>query len=441
MTDAEKYDNYIKLEKIGIGGGGNPIYLVKDLTSNETLALKKIIINKDCPEEMNSCMNEIQIFKQLKHPYLLEYKDSFIRKNKICIVMEYADEKDLETKIKKYKSENSKIPEDEIWKYLLQILSGISYLHSNKIIHRDIKSQNILLSKGNVKIGDFGTSKKMDNTNAFTNTSLGTPYYLSPEICKGESYNFKSDNWMIGCVLFQLMTLDLPFKGINLPNLMKSIINDNVPNITINYSDELKNICYNLLKKKMKERISIKDIVSKNFVKEKIKNLNIYFDNNNNYNIMNISNFNNYYFSRKETVEDKSINIINDFTPIDLIRQSKSHINENNKKKKFNDNSLTIPEISINYSNSDNFTGPETPKIKEKEKKRKKSIISNYSLTKNMYLNYNNNVNRGVSPNKFSVNNLKNDYSHSPNKRDKQIVLEGSFEEDDEKMKKNKLNK
>ena len=58
-----------------------------------------------------------------------------------------------------------------------------------------------------------------------------------------------------------------------------------------------------------------------------------------------------------------------------------------------------------------------------------------------MYLNYNNNVNRGVSPNKFSVNNLKNDYSHSPNKRDKQIVLEGSFEEDDEKMKKNKLNK
>jgi serine/threonine protein kinase len=292
-----------------------------------------------------------------------------------------------------------------------------------------------------VKIGDFGTSKKMDNTNAFTNTSLGTPYYLSPEICKGESYNFKSDNWMIGCVLFQLMTLDLPFKGINLPNLMKSIINDNVPNITINYSDELKNICYNLLKKKMKERISIKDIVSKNFVKEKIKNLNIYFDNNNNYNIMNISNFNNYYFSRKETVEDKSINIINDFTPIDLIRQSKSHINENNKKKKFNDNSLTIPEISINYSNSDNFTGPETPKIKEKEKERKKSIISNYSLTKNMYLNYNNNVNRGVSPNKFSVNNLKNDYSHSPNKRDKQIVLEGSFEEDDEKMKKNKLNK
>ena len=59
MTDAEKYDNYIKLEKIGIGGGGNPIYLVKDLTSNETLALKKLIINKNCPEEMNSCMNEI----------------------------------------------------------------------------------------------------------------------------------------------------------------------------------------------------------------------------------------------------------------------------------------------------------------------------------------------------------------------------------------------
>ena len=152
MNNVDNYDNYFKIEKIGIGGGGNSVYIVKNLNTGKKFALKKIIINNDCPEEMESCINEINIFKQLNHPYLIKYEDSFLHKNKICIIMEYAEDKDLETKIKNYKSKNLKIPENEIWKYFLQIISGISYLHSNKIIHRDIKGQNILLSKGNVKI-------------------------------------------------------------------------------------------------------------------------------------------------------------------------------------------------------------------------------------------------------------------------------------------------
>ena len=280
MNNYDNYDNYFKIEKIGIGGGGNSVYIVKNLNTGKKFALKKIIINNDCPEEMQGCLNEINIFKQLNHPYLIKYEDSFLHKNKICIIMEYAEDKDLETKIKNYKSKNLKIPENEIWKYFLQIISGISYLHSNKIIHRDIKGQNILLSKGNVKIGDFGTSKRMENTNSFTDTSLGTPLFLSPEICKGKPYNFKSDNWMIGCVLFQLMNLEYPFKGNNLPILMKHIIENPIPEIIFDYSDELKFLVKNLLKKNMDERISINDILNRPFVKEKIKSLNIYFDNN-----------------------------------------------------------------------------------------------------------------------------------------------------------------
>ena len=132
MDNVDNYDNYFKLEKIGIGGGGNPVYIVKNLTNGKKLALKKIIINKDCPEEMQCCINEIQIFKQLDHPYLIKYEDSFLHKNKIYIVMEYANEKDLETKIKNYKLKKEKISENLIWKYFLQIISGISYLHSNK---------------------------------------------------------------------------------------------------------------------------------------------------------------------------------------------------------------------------------------------------------------------------------------------------------------------
>ena len=364
MNNYDNYDNYFKIEKIGIGGGGNSVYIVKNLTNGKKLALKKIIINKDSPEEMKSCINEIKIFKQLKHPYLIEYEDSFLHKNKIYIVMEYANEKDLETKIKNYKLKNEQISENLIWKYFLQIISGISYLHSNKIIHRDIKGQNLLLSDDNIKIGDFGTSKKMDNTNAFANTSLGTPFFLSPEICKGEPYNFKSDIWMIGCVLFELMTLELPFTGNNLPNIMNNIIYNPIPDISnLNYSDELKFLCVNLLKKNMNERISINDIINRPFVKEKIKSLKIYFDNNNN----NINNFNNNIInqnciSRTQTIEDNSMKIKNYYYPIDLIRQ--------NQKKK-------ITQISTS-SNSDSLTGPQTPNMSspsESENERKKKFI------------------------------------------------------------------
>ncbi len=462
MNNVDNYDNYFKIEKIGIGGGGNSVYIVKNLNTGKKFALKKIIINNDCPEEMESCINEINIFKQLNHPYLIKYEDSFLHKNKICIIMEYAEDKDLETKIKNYKSKNLKIPENEIWKYFLQIISGIHYLHSNKIIHRDIKGQNILLSNGNVKIGDFGTSKKMENTNSFTNTSLGTPFFLSPEICKGEPYNFKSDNWMIGCVLFELMNLELPFKGNNLPILMKNIINNPIPDIKFDYSDELKFLVRNLLNKKMDERISINDIINRPFVKEKIKSLNIYFDSNNKINNINYNNFNvsytnninnNYnnnqikdnYFTRTETIEEKSIKIKNQFHPIDLIKQSQ-HYHKNNINISNQNIKKKITQISINQSNSDAFTGPTTPKVSQNENNEKKKINhmnSNNSLNKNNYLHYNNvNFNqRGISPNRLSMNKNNNDYSLSPiRKRKKTEVLEMSFEEKEQNYDKRNIN-
>ena len=148
-----------------------------------------------------------------------------------------------------------------------------------------------------------------------------------------------------------------------------------------------------------------------------------------------------FVLSIKETIEDKFNGISNDCSPIELIRQSKSQTNKTTKIN-YNDNSLRIiNDNSTNNSNSENFTLPDTPKIKEYDNERKKSVKSNYSLTKNVFLNYNNPINRGVSPNRLHVNHANLEYSFSPNKRIKNLVFEGSFEEDDEKMKKNMLNK
>jgi NIMA (never in mitosis gene a)-related kinase len=107
--------------------------------------------------------------------------------------------------------------------WFCQLCLAIKHIHARKILHRDLKSQNIFLTKANqVKIGDFGISKVLENTSDFAWTSLGTPYYLSPEICMGQKYDYKSDTWMLGCILYELCTLRRPFEG---DNLNVSLIN------------------------------------------------------------------------------------------------------------------------------------------------------------------------------------------------------------------------
>ena len=234
-------------------------------------------LDKTNKAEMNKYKNEIEIFKKLNHPNLIKFIDSFPYKiNKFCIVMEYADDGDLYGKIKKAIKANTSIPENTIWKWFLQICFGLRYLHNNKIIHRDIKSQNIFMNQdGTVKLGDFGISKVLKNNTDFAETSIGTPYFLSPEICNGQKYQFKSDIWMLGCVLYEMLTLDRPFKGKNLFQLMISIINDNYPPIKGDYSDEIKKLVDDLLKKDQNQRPSITEILEYPIVKKKMAELNL----------------------------------------------------------------------------------------------------------------------------------------------------------------------
>jgi NIMA (never in mitosis gene a)-related kinase len=101
---------------------------------------------------------------------------------------------------------------------------GLRHIHNRKVLHRDLKSQNIFLTKSNqVKIGDFGISKVLENTMDFAKTSLGTPYYLSPEICMGQKYDYKSDVWMVGCILYEMCTLKRPFEGDSLNVVINKI--------------------------------------------------------------------------------------------------------------------------------------------------------------------------------------------------------------------------
>lgn len=120
---------------------------------------------------------------------------------------------------------------------------ALDHLHDKKILHRDLKTKNIFITKKNqVKLGDFGLSKMLGTT-SFAQSAVGTPYYLSPELCEGKRYNHKSDVWAIGCVLYELTTFKHAFDATNLPALVMAIVQGSYAPVPDTYSAHLKVRC------------------------------------------------------------------------------------------------------------------------------------------------------------------------------------------------------
>lgn len=152
------------------------------------------------------------LLKALQGPTLIKFVESFNDKDSKYIVMEYADGGNLETKIEKKKSSGEKFTPDEILRYVAQITLALMAMHSKNILHRDIKTKNIFVTKGDIlKLGDFGISRQMDTKSALNATSCGTPYYMSPEVCASQPYDSKADVWALGVILYELITFKKPF--------------------------------------------------------------------------------------------------------------------------------------------------------------------------------------------------------------------------------------
>lgn len=188
--------------------------------------------------------------------------------------MEFADGGDLQSKIKELKDSKSRFSEDEILNIFTQIWLAIKHLHDRKILHRDLKSQNIFLTKnGIVKLGDFGIAKVLSHTKENVQTIVGTPYYLSPEIVENNPLNYKSDIWSLGILLYEMCALQPPFNGTSLHMLALRIVKGSYDPIPKWYSQKLASLLKSCLNPNMDERPTINKILKSDIITDRTKQL------------------------------------------------------------------------------------------------------------------------------------------------------------------------
>ena len=273
MTDS-KISDFEKVKELGKGSFGS-VYLVRRKEDHKIYALKSVYLQKLNKKEQQNSVNEVRILASVNHPNVIGYKEAFWdeKDNSLNIVMEYADDGDLQTKINKMRKERTRFEENLIWSYSIQMIEGLKALHDKNIMHRDLKSANIFLVKDKYqcKIGDMNVSKVIKEKELLTQT--GTPYYASPEVWRDEPYSYKSDLWSIGCVIYELCNLKPPFKGKDLDELFLNVCKGKPERIYNTYSDDLWKMIQMLLEVDVKKRCDCNKFLNNPLIIRKIKEL------------------------------------------------------------------------------------------------------------------------------------------------------------------------
>jgi len=204
-------DRFEKLAKIGEGTYGT-VYKAKDKETGDILALKKIRLDAEDEGIPSTAIREIALLKQLQHPNIVRLYDVVHTEKRLTLVFEY-----LDYDLKKYLDAHADKPLDAytVKAFLFQLLSGIYYCHKNRVLHRDLKPQNLLInSQGQLKLADFGLAREFGIPVRSLTPEVVTLWYRSPDLLMGsKNYTTAIDMWSVGCIFAEMITGKPLFAG------------------------------------------------------------------------------------------------------------------------------------------------------------------------------------------------------------------------------------
>ncbi|NXL88452.1 STK36 kinase, partial [Alectura lathami] len=253
-------ERYHVLEVIGEGSFGR-VYKGRRRCSAQVVALKFIPKVGRSEKELKNLQREIEIMRGLHHPNIIEMLDSFETDKEVVVVTDYA-----EGELFQILEDDGSLPEDQVQTIAAQLVSALYYLHSHRILHRDMKPQNILLGKdGVIKLCDFGFARAMSIHTMVLTSIKGTPLYMSPELVEERPYDHTADLWSVGCILYELFVGTPPFYTSSIFQLVSLIVKDPVkwPKAI---SPVFKSFLQGLLKKDPRQRLSWPELLSHPFI-------------------------------------------------------------------------------------------------------------------------------------------------------------------------------
>lgn len=266
-------DAYEDIKSLGRGAFAT-VRLVRKKVDNEYLVVKRfhVPMNELSLKERLEVAQEVKLLAHLSHTNIIRFVDNFVEKGIMHIVMEYCPGGTLDKKI--IMRDGELLEENQIWEWFVQIVLALKYVHAHNVLHRDLKTQNIMLGgpqQRTIKLGDFGIAKILGTQGDMANTMVGTPHYLSPELCQGQVYDQKSDVWALGCVLYELTALFKPFDASNMPAIIFSIMRNKPPKLPSCFSKDLIDMVDRLLQPNPKDRPTLEQLYKMPIVQTHLK--------------------------------------------------------------------------------------------------------------------------------------------------------------------------
>ncbi|XP_042195379.1 serine/threonine-protein kinase Nek4 isoform X2 [Callorhinchus milii] len=262
-------ERYSVSRTVGKGSYGE-VQLVKDRKELRQYVVKKLNLRNVSSRERRAAEQEAQLLSRLRHPNIVTYRESWEGVDgHLYIVMGYCEGGDLYHRLKEQKG--NLLPESQVVEWFVQIAMALQYLHEKHILHRDLKTQNIFLTKSNIiKVGDLGIARVLESHHDMASTLIGTPYYMSPELFCNRPYNYKSDVWALGCCVFEMTTLKHAFNAKDMNSLVFKIIEGKLPPVPEPYSRQLSLLIMSMLSRRPEERPEVKAILRKPYIKSHI---------------------------------------------------------------------------------------------------------------------------------------------------------------------------